>query len=122
MRHLLGYRSRALLTGPLRWTHPRAHTLQSAKVVHRPSEEFDLAVSYKEDSARPTLSMHQDVPKQEPMMMKIAIAGTNGLAQFLAYYLSQITSHNFVFLTRTVCVSAWPTPTQVPNVYRQIPD
>lgn len=34
--------------------------------------------------------------------MKIAIAGTNGLAQFVAYYLSQLTSHNFVFLTRTV--------------------
>lgn len=35
-------------------------------------------------------------------MMKIAIAGTNGLAQFIAYYLSQLTSHNFVILSRTV--------------------
>lgn len=35
-------------------------------------------------------------------MIKIAIAGTNGLAQFVAYYLSQLTSHDFVFLTRTV--------------------
>ncbi|KAK5941566.1 hypothetical protein PMZ80_005514 [Knufia obscura] len=34
-------------------------------------------------------------------MMKIAIAGTNGLAQFIGYYLSQATPHNFVFLTRT---------------------
>ncbi|KAJ9660062.1 hypothetical protein H2198_002759 [Neophaeococcomyces mojaviensis] len=32
-------------------------------------------------------------------MMKIAIAGTNGLAQFIAYYLSQITSHSFIFLS-----------------------
>ena len=36
--------------------------------------------------------------------MKIAVAGTNGLAQFIAYYLTQVTSHSFVFLTRTVCV------------------
>ena len=36
-------------------------------------------------------------------MMKIAIAGTNGLAQFIAYYLSELTSHNFVLLSRTVC-------------------
>lgn len=39
------------------------------------------------------------------IMMKIAIAGTNGLAQFIAYYLSLVTSHNFVFLTRNVSIS-----------------
>lgn len=36
------------------------------------------------------------------VMMRIVIAGTNGLAQFIAYYLSQLTCHSFVLLTRTV--------------------
>jgi len=53
-------------------------------------------------------------------MMKIAIAGTNGLAQFMAYYLSQVTSHNLVFLTRTVRACDQLTRTQVPNLSRQI--
>ncbi|EEH33366.2 hypothetical protein PAAG_04416 [Paracoccidioides lutzii Pb01] len=33
-------------------------------------------------------------------MIKIAIAGTSGLAQYIAYYISTLTSHQFIFLSR----------------------
>jgi len=35
-------------------------------------------------------------------MIKIAIAGTSGLAQYIAHYLSTQTYHQFVFLSRKV--------------------
>lgn len=35
-------------------------------------------------------------------MIKVAIAGTNGLAQLLAHYIDTTTSHQFVFLSRRV--------------------
>lgn len=35
-------------------------------------------------------------------MIKVAIAGTNGLAQLLAHYIETTTSHQFVFLSRKV--------------------
>jgi hypothetical protein len=35
-------------------------------------------------------------------MIKIALAGTSGLAQYIAYYISTQTYHQFFFLSRNV--------------------
>jgi hypothetical protein len=37
-------------------------------------------------------------------MIKVAIVGTNGLAQLIAHFISTTTSHQFVILSRRVCL------------------
>lgn len=37
-------------------------------------------------------------------MIKVAIVGTNGLAQLIAHYISTTTSDQFVILSRRVCI------------------
>ena len=39
-------------------------------------------------------------------MMRIAIAGTNGFAQYIAHYLETTTAHQFVILSRKVSETA----------------
>lgn len=36
-------------------------------------------------------------------MIKVAIAGTGGLAQYIAHYLAAETSHQFILISRAVC-------------------
>jgi hypothetical protein len=39
---------------------------------------------------------------QEQTMIKVAIAGTGGLAQYIAHYISTQTYHQFIILSRQV--------------------
>ena len=41
-------------------------------------------------------------PSPEMSMMRIAVAGTGGLARLIAHYIDEDTSHHVVFLSRTV--------------------
>lgn len=38
----------------------------------------------------------------KPTMIKVAIAGTNGFAQYIAHFVTTQTYHQFVILSRTV--------------------
>ena len=51
-------------------------------------------------------------------MIKIAVVGTNGLAQLIAHFISTTTSHQFVILSRRVCipVSSFPNANSVQPV------
>jgi hypothetical protein len=46
-------------------------------------------------------------------MMKVAIAGSNGLAQYIGHFIETTTSHQFILLSRRVSstVCAWSTLT-----------
>ena len=41
-------------------------------------------------------------PDSDMSMMRIAVAGTGGLARLMAHYIDEDTSHHVVFLSRTV--------------------
>lgn len=41
-------------------------------------------------------------PKSDMSMMRIAVAGTGGLARLIAHYIDEDTSHHVVFLSRQV--------------------
>lgn len=44
--------------------------------------------------------------KSEMSIMRIAVAGTGGLARLIAHYIAEETSHQVVFLSRTVWTEA----------------
>ena len=46
-------------------------------------------------------------------MIKIALAGTSGLAQYIAHYISTQTYHQFFFLSRNVSLPTYPTPVSI---------
>lgn len=53
-------------------------------------------------------ALHSDMS-----MMRIAVAGTGGLARIIAHYIDQDTSHHVVFLSRAVSLQAnmgWLSP------------
>lgn len=43
--------------------------------------------------------------EQRAAMIKVAVVGTNGLAQYIVHYLATQTSHQFVILSRRVRVT-----------------
>lgn len=47
-------------------------------------------------------SQSSSPPTSDMSMMRIAVAGTGGLARLIAHYIDQETSHQVVFLSRTV--------------------
>jgi hypothetical protein len=44
-------------------------------------------------------------PASEMSMMRVAVAGTGGLARLIAHFINQETSHHVVFLSRTVRIT-----------------
>jgi hypothetical protein len=48
--------------------------------------------------------MHRSPRDQPAAMIKVAIVGTNGLAQFIAHSIATTTSHQVVILSRRVCL------------------
>jgi shikimate 5-dehydrogenase len=53
----------------------------------------------------PGLLPHGDSDGDEIRIMKIAIAGTGGLARNIAHYLHYETQHQFIILSRAVCIT-----------------
>lgn len=45
---------------------------------------------------------HSESPRSDMSMMRIAVAGTGGLARLIAHYIKEETSHHVVFLSRAV--------------------
>lgn len=43
-------------------------------------------------------------------MMRIAVAGTGGLAHFIAHYIDEDTAHQVVFISRMVCIHPYQCP------------
>ncbi len=69
-----------------------------------------MAVRPKDVSDGKDLQVPYDAPSSDMSMMRIAIAGTGGLARIIAHYIDQDTSHHVIFLSRSVCSS--PRPSQ----------
>ncbi|KAK3052402.1 hypothetical protein LTR09_006612 [Extremus antarcticus] len=60
-----------------------------------------MAVRPKDVSDGKDLQVPYDAPSSDMSMMRIAIAGTGGLARIIAHYIDQDTSHHVIFLSRS---------------------
>ncbi|WPH02588.1 Hypothetical protein R9X50_00545300 [Acrodontium crateriforme] len=59
-----------------------------------------MAIDYSHASDSDSCEQLSGPTKQDMAMMRIAIAGTSGLARLIAHYINQQTSHHVVFLSR----------------------
>jgi hypothetical protein len=50
----------------------------------------------------------REFPEDMSTMMRIAVAGTGGLARLIAHYVKEETSHHVMFLSRAVCTPFFP--------------
>lgn len=61
-----------------------------------------MAVGLENVSEAKGRRQHSASPGADMSMMRVAVAGTGGLARLIAHYIAEDTSHPVVFISRTV--------------------